>query len=287
VQGHLILVPTPLGNLGDLTHRAVETLEACDLVACEDTRRTGGLLAHLGIDKPLLRFDDHASLDAAERVAQALAAGRTVAYCSDAGMPGVNDPGFELARLAREAGVKVTVLPGPSAVTLAVVASGLPSHAFSFHGYLPSRGEPRRTCLRRLAGEEETLVVFETPHRIHETLAELREIMPDREIALGRELTKLHETWYRGTPAGVTAQLGSENRGEMVLVIAGAAAKRTVTDGQDEVPPGLEGDTLPPWAERFLDAAREGGMTLREAVKPLARHLGIPASELYRLAADR
>ena len=283
MQGHLILVPTPLGNLGDLTHRAVSALETCDLVACEDTRRTGGLLAHLGIDKPLMRFDDHASLDAAERVAQALAGGQTVAYCSDAGMPGINDPGFELARLAREAGVRVTVLPGPSAVTLAVVASGLPNHAFSFWGYLPSRGEARRTWLRKLAAQEETLVVFETPHRIHEALAELAEIMPDREMALGRELTKLHETWYRGTPASVAAQLGSENRGEMVLVLAGADAKRTVT----EVPAGLEGEALPDWAGRFLDAAREGGMTLREAVKPLARHLGLPASEVYRLAVDR
>ena len=283
MQGHLILVPTPLGNLGDLTHRAVAALEGCDLVACEDTRRTGGLLAHLGIDKPLMRFDDHAGLDAAERLAQALAGGRTVAYCSDAGMPGINDPGFELARLAREAGVQVTVLPGPSAVTLAVVASGLPNHAFSFWGYLPSRGEPRRTWLRKLAAQEETLVVFETPHRIHETLAELMEIMPDREIALGRELTKLHETWYRGTPASVAGQLGSENRGEMVLVLAGADAKRTVTETQ----PAFDGESLPAWAERFLDAAREGGMTLREAVKPLARHLGIPASDLYRLAVDR
>ena len=173
MPGHLILVPTPLGNLGDLTHRAVEALRVCDLVACEDTRRTGGLLGHLGIDKPLQRFDDHASLEAAERVAQALAAGRTVAYCSDAGLPGINDPGFELARLAREAGVRVTVLPGPSAVTLAVVASGLPSHAFSFWGYLPSRSEPRKAFLRKLGTQEETVVVFETPHRIVETLAEL------------------------------------------------------------------------------------------------------------------
>ena len=283
MPGHLILVPTPLGNLGDRTYRAVEALENCDLVACEDTRRTGGLLAHLGIEKPLMRFDDHAGLDAAERVTQALAAGGTVAYCSDAGLPGINDPGFELARLARESGVKVTVLPGPSAVTLAVVASGLPNHAFSFWGYLPSRSEPRKTFLRKLASQEETLVVFETPHRIHETLSELIELMPDREIALGRELTKLHETWYRGTPAEVARQLGAENRGEMVLVLAGADAKRIVTGPAE----AFTGEELPPWAVRYLDAAREGGMTLREAVKPLARHLGVSASDLYRLAVER
>ena len=282
MRGHLILVPTPIGNLGDLTERAKEALASADLVACEDTRRTGGLLKHLGLEKPLLRFDDHAGEEAYARVASELVSGRSVAYCSDAGMPGINDPGFELARAAREAGAEVTVLPGASAVTLAVVASGLPCHAFSFLGYLPSRSEPRRTFLKAVAGREETSVVFETPHRIHETLSELAELLPDREIALGRELTKLHETWYRGTPSEVTKQLGREDRGEMVLVLAGAAAKRLVTDAET----AFEGE-LPDWALRYLDAAREGGLTLREAVKPLAKHLGVQASELYRMAAER
>ncbi len=282
MTGHLILVPTPIGNLGDLTDRAKEALAEADLVACEDTRRTGGLLKHLRIDKPLLRFDDHASAEAFDRLGLELAAGRTVAYCSDAGMPGINDPGFEIARAARAQGAKVTVLPGASAVLLAVVASGLPSHAFSFWGYLPNRGEPRRAMLKKLGAEEETVVVFETPHRIHEALADLEALLPDREIALGRELTKLHETWYRGTPAQVKAQLGSEDRGEMVLVLAGAAAKRLVTE-----PAGvLDGGELPSWARAYLAAAREGGMTLREAVKPLARHLGVNASDLYRLASQ-
>jgi 16S rRNA (cytidine1402-2'-O)-methyltransferase len=283
MPGRLVLVPTPIGNLGDLTHRAVEALETCDLVACEDTRRTGGLLAHLGIEKALQRFDDHASEEAFHRVAAALAAGRTVAYCSDAGMPGINDPGFEIARLAREAGAAVTVLPGASAVLLAVVASGLPCHAFSFLGYLPSKGEARRTFLRQVAAREETTVVFETPHRVHEVLDELEDLMPEREIALGRELTKLHESWYRGRPAEVRAALGSESRGEMVLVIAGADAKRTVSEAAAD----FDGEALPDWALRFLDAAREGGLTLREAVKPLAKHLGVNASEVYRLASRR
>ena len=281
MTGHLILVPTPIGNLGDLTDRAKEALAEAHLVACEDTRRTGGLLKHLGLEKPLLRFDDHAGEQAFARLGLELAADRTVAYCSDAGMPGINDPGFEIARAARAQGAKVTVLPGASAVLLAVVASGLPSHAFSFWGYLPNRGEPRRAMLRKLGAEEETVVVFETPHRIRETLADLETLLPDREIALGRELTKLHESWYRGTPAQVRAQLGAEDRGEMVLVLAGAAAKRLVT----ETDAAFEGETLPDWALAFLGAAREGGMTLREAVKPLAKHLGVNASELYRLAS--
>lgn len=281
MTGHLILVPTPIGNLGDLTDRAKEALAEADLVACEDTRRTGGLLKHLGIDKPLLRFDDHAGAAAFERLGLELASGRTVAYCSDAGMPGINDPGFEIARTARAAGAKVTVLPGASAVLLAVVASGLPCHAFSFWGYLPSRGEPRRTLLRNLGAQEETVVVFETPHRIKETLADLEELLPDREIALGRELTKLHESWYRGTPVQVRAQLGSEDRGEMVLVLAGASAKRLITEAATD----FNGATLPDWARAYLAAAREGGMTLREAVKPLAKHLGVNASDLYRIAS--
>ncbi len=282
MRGHLILVPTPIGNLGDLTERAKEALAEADLVACEDTRRTGGLLKHLGIEKPLLRFDDHAGEEAYQRVAAELAAGKTVAYCSDAGMPGINDPGFEIARAARAADAEVTVLPGASAVLLAVVASGLPCHAFSFLGYLPSRSEPRRSFLKALAGREETSVVFETPHRIHETLSELSELLPDREIALGRELTKLHETWYRGTPAEVIRALGKEDRGEMVLVIAGAAAKRVVAEAEA----AFDG-SLPDWAIRYLDAAREGGLTLREAIKPLAKHLGASASDLYKMAADR
>jgi len=284
MTGHLILVPTPLGNLGDLTRRAEEVLAAADLVACEDTRRTGRLLAHLDLEKELLRFDDHAGQRAYDMLTLALGAGRTVAYCSDAGMPGVNDPGFEIARHARAMGAQVTVLPGASAVTLAVVASGLPTHAFTFRGYLPSKGEARRTALKRLLGEEETVVVFETPHRIHEALSELAELAPEREIALGRELTKLHESWYRGTPAEVIAALGGEDRGEMVLVLSGAAAKRTV---HEEEAAYKSGDALPEWALRFLDAARDGGMTLREAVKPLARHLGANASEIYKLAAER
>ena len=282
MTGLLILVPTPIGNLGDLTDRARTALAEADLVACEDTRRTGGLLKHLEIDKPLLRFDDHAGEGAYERVALELSAGRTVAYCSDAGMPGINDPGFEIARAARAASAEVRVLPGASAVLLAVVASGLPCHAFSFLGYLPSRSEPRRTFLKALGGREETSVVFETPHRIHETLSELAELLPNREIALGRELTKLHETWYRGIPSEVIEALGKEARGEMVLVLAGAAAKRVVT----EEDPAFNGE-LPEWAFRFLDAAREGGMTLREAVKPLAKHLKVNASDLYKLASER
>jgi 16S rRNA (cytidine1402-2'-O)-methyltransferase len=249
------------------------------------------LLKHLGIQKPLTRFDDNAGKREASALAGLLAAGKTVAYCSDAGTPGINDPGFELARLARASGAEVLPLPGPSVVTLAVVASGLPTHTFSFLGYLPSRAEARRAFVRRLAGREETIVVFETPHRIGDALQDMQEIMPDREIALGRELTKLHEAMYRGTPSQVLDQPGAERRGEMVLVVAGAGAKSVL--GGAARGPGDSGPDSPPqaalpgWAARFLDAAREGGMTLREAAKPLARRLGMEPSDVYRMASQR
>lgn len=282
MPGRLILVPTPLGNLGDITYRAVQTLEDCDLVTCEDTRRTGKLLVHLGISKPIMRFDDHADTNTINKIIKALDENLTVAYCSDAGMPGVRDPGFELVRIGRKACADVTVLPGPSVVTLAVVASGLPNHTFSFWGYLPHRSASRKLLMRKLMTKEETVIVFETSHRIHAALAEMIEIMPDREIALGRELTKLHETWYRGTPFNVTEQLGTENRGEMVIVIAGTSSRRTLheqTVKQCDI-----SDDLPPWALHYISAAREGGMTIRETVKPLARYMGISASKLYQLA---
>jgi 16S rRNA (cytidine1402-2'-O)-methyltransferase len=282
MTGHIIFVPTPLGNLGDITARAVSALESCDLVVCEDTRRTGLLLKHLGIEKPLQRFDDHAGGREADILANALASGKTVAYCSDAGMPGINDPGFELARLARKSNAQISFLPGPSAVTLAVAASGLPTHAFSFLGFIPAKSEARIAFIRKLAAREETSVVFESPHRIEETLNDIDALMPDRELALGRELTKLHETWYRGTSAQILAALGTERRGELVLVIAGADAKRIINDlGQNT---DAESDALPEWAVKYLDAAREGGMTMRDAVKPLARHLGKSPSDVYKLA---
>jgi 16S rRNA (cytidine1402-2'-O)-methyltransferase len=243
------------------------------------------LLKHLDIDKQLQRFDDHAGSHEADSLANALTMGKTVAYCSDAGMPGINDPGFELARLAREVGAQVSVLPGPSVVTLAVVASGLPTHAFCFLGYVPAKTDARRSFIRNLASREETSVVFETPHRIEDALNDINTIMPDRELALGRELTKLHETWYRGTSVQLLAQLGHERRGELVLVIAGADAKRTIEKFDQNQNAQLE--ALPEWACKFLDAAREGGMTLRDAVKPLARHLGKLPSDVYKMAVDR
>jgi 16S rRNA (cytidine1402-2'-O)-methyltransferase len=283
MTGHLILIPTPIGNLGDMTLRSIEILNTVDLVACEDTRRTGALLDHLGIVKKLVRFDDHADEGVHREIQNYLGQDLIVAYCSDAGMPGINDPGFEILRLAREVSSKVTVLPGASSVLMGVVASGLPCHKFSFLGYLPNKTTSRQEALKMIAGREETTLVFEAPHRIHETLKAIQELIPDREIALGRELTKMHETWYRGTPSEVIAALGTEERGEMVLVIAGADSKQVIHEKQSSA----LGETLPEWAIRYLEAARSGGMTLREAAKPLARHFGVTTSEIYRRAVEK
>ncbi|MFM8622466.1 MAG: 16S rRNA (cytidine(1402)-2'-O)-methyltransferase [Holophagaceae bacterium] len=283
MAGHLILIPTPIGNLGDITIRSIELLNTADVVACEDTRRTGALLDHLGIVKKLVRFDDHADESVYRDIQAYLTQDLIVAYCSDAGMPGINDPGFEILRLAREVSSQITVLPGASAVLMGVVASGLPCHKFSFLGYLPNKNTSRQEALKLIAGREETTLVFEAPHRIQETLKEIHRLMPDREIALGRELTKMYESWYRGTPEEVIASLGAEDRGEMVLVIAGADSKQVI---HEKHAPTL-GDTLPEWALRYLEAARSGGMTLREAAKPLARHFGVTASEIYRMAVEK
>lgn len=281
MPGHLILVPTPIGNLGDITQRSIEALTSADYIACEDTRRTSILLDHLSLKKNLLRFDDHAGAEGLKDLQETLMAGHTVAYCSDAGMPGINDPGFELIRMARASEIALTVLPGPSSVLLALVASGLPCHRFNFYGYLSPKGPTRVENIKSIATREETTIAFEVPHRIHETLKDLITIIPDRQIALGRELTKIHEMWYRGTAQKVLELLGEENRGEMVLVISGAHAKTNLLE-----PNSILSDGLPPWAKRYLEAAKEGGITIREAAKPLAKHFGVSVSEIYRMALD-
>lgn len=160
MAGHLILIPTPIGNLGDITIRSIELLNTADVVACEDTRRTGALLDHLGIVKKLVRFDDHADESVYRDIQAYLTQDLIVAYCSDAGMPGINDPGFEILRLAREVSSQITVLPGASAVLMGVVASGLPCHKFSFLGYLPNKNTSRQEALKLIAGREETTLVL-------------------------------------------------------------------------------------------------------------------------------
>ena len=215
----LYIVATPIGNLGDVTRRAVDVLSRCDAVACEDTRVTGKLLKHLGISKPLWRYDDHAEAKDRERLIEAMQA-RAVALASDAGTPLVSDPGYRLVRDARAAGVPVTSLPGPSAPVVALTLSGLPSDRFLFAGFLPAKDKARGEVLEELADVAATLVFFETAPRLAKSLAAIGELLPGREIAVARELTKLHEECRSGTADELAAHYEAHPpKGEIVLLI--------------------------------------------------------------------
>ena len=219
----LFLIPTPIGNLEDITQRAVRLLREADLILAEDTRTSGVLLRHLDIHKPMLsyhKFNEHQSV---EHFVGRLLAGENIAVVSDAGTPGISDPGFLLAREAIKAGVEVTCLPGPTALIPALVASGLPSDRFCFEGFLPQK-KGRQTRLREIAAERRTTVFYESPHRVLKSLQQLAELCgPERQVAVCRELTKVHEEITRGTLQEAIAHFTQhEPRGEFVIVLAGS-----------------------------------------------------------------
>lgn len=220
----LYLVPTPIGNLDDITYRAVRTLREVDLIACEDTRTSGVLLSHYDIDTPTTAYHEHNEHDKTSHLVKRMRAGHDVAVISDAGSPGISDPGFYITRACWEADVPVEALPGPTALLPALTASGLPCDRFAFEGFLPKK-KGRQTRLQTLASEPRTLVLYESPHRLLRTLADLGEHMgPDRRAAVARELTKKFEEIERGTLASVREYFGShENlKGECVIVVDGA-----------------------------------------------------------------
>ncbi|MEX2660169.1 MAG: 16S rRNA (cytidine(1402)-2'-O)-methyltransferase [Acidimicrobiales bacterium] len=270
--GHLVLVATPIGNLGDLSPRAVEVLAQADVVACEDTRRTGRLLQAAGIRaKGLIAVHDHNEATQVRTVLDRLAAGEVVAVASDAGTPGISDPGERLVRAAAQAGFEVRVVPGPSAAVAALVASGLATGRFVFEGFLPRKGSGRTERLAALAGERRTIVLYEAPHRVARTLADLAGALGGgRRVALARELTKLHEEVWRGTLDGAVERCAEvEPRGEHVVVVEGAAEPEVAGD---EV-------VLAALADRLED-----GATRRDAVAEVAEALGVPKRRVYDLA---
>jgi len=220
--GRLYIIATPIGNLGDITERARSCLAAVDTVACEDTRHSGVLLQHLGVRKPLVSVHEHNEASRSAQLVAELQQGRAVAYISDAGMPGVSDPGQRLVNACIRAGIPVEVLPGPSAVTTAVIGSGFPAEAFFFGGFLPVKSGQRERALTRAIEREETSVFFESPHRIAGTLELLARLAPERRICVARELTKKFEEYRRGTAAEVQAHYAAHPaRGEICLVISG------------------------------------------------------------------
>lgn len=215
----LYIVATPIGNLGDITVRAARVLESCHAIACEDTRVTAKLLRHLGLNKPLWRYDDHSSPEDRTRLLEAIRT-RSVALVSDAGTPLVSDPGYKLVREAREAGLPVTALPGPSAPVMALTLSGLPSDRFLFAGFLPVKDKARGDMLAELANIRATLIFFDTAPRLTKSLAAIAEVLPGREVAVARELTKLHEECRSGSPEELQAHYEAHPpRGEIVLLV--------------------------------------------------------------------
>lgn len=224
----LYIVATPIGNLGDVTRRAVDVLSRCDAVACEDTRVTGKLLKHLGISKPLWRYDDHAKETDRARLIEAMQA-KAVALVSDAGTPLVSDPGYRLVREARAVGISVTSLPGPSAPVMALTLSGLPNDRFLFAGFLPTKDKARGEVLEELSGLDATLVFFETAPRLAKSLVAIGEILPGREVAVARELTKLHEECRTGSAEELAAHYEAHPpKGEIVLLV-GPPPERTAS----------------------------------------------------------
>jgi 16S rRNA (cytidine1402-2'-O)-methyltransferase len=271
VSGHLYVVGTPIGNLGDLSDRARETLAAVDLVAAEDTRRTGKLLAHAGIRARMLSLFEGNERQRIDELLERLSEGATVALVSDAGMPAVSDPGFRLLRAAVEAGIAISVVPGPSAVTAALVISGLPTDRWVFEGFLPRRPSERRSRLRALAHDPRTVVLFESPLRVVTLLRDVLVELGDRRAAVARELTKIHEEVLRGRVSEVLAiLLDSEPRGEIVVVLEGAETpEAALSEMVDE-------------AGRLV----RDGMRKREAAAAVARVSGGSANEIYRALVD-
>lgn len=270
--GRLVLVGTPIGNLGDLSPRALEALGQATVVACEDTRRTGRLLSHFGIASPTyIVVNEHTEGDAVERVLQHVQNGDTVVLVSDAGMPGVSDPGEFLVAQAIAAGITVEVVPGPSAVLHALVASGLVTSRFVFEGFIPRKGSERTRRLRELSTELRTVVLFEAPHRLERTLHDLVDVCGgERRIVLARELTKLHEELWRGTLAeAVTRCTEVDPRGEYVLVLDGAPPAADVDDAQ--------------LAEAVADGLARG-LSKRDASAEVAEAFNVARNRVYDIA---
>ncbi|MDR7554430.1 MAG: 16S rRNA (cytidine(1402)-2'-O)-methyltransferase [Armatimonadota bacterium] len=318
MPGTLYLVATPIGNLEDLTPRAARVLREAALIACEDTRRTRGLLAHLGIAARLVSLHEHNERARIPQLLAALRQGADVAVVSDAGMPTIADPGARLVAAAAAEGLPVVAVPGPSAVTAAVALADFPVERFAFVGFLPSRAAERRRALAALASLPMALVIFEAPHRVHATLRDLAAVLGARRLLLARELTKVHEEVLRGTAEELLARLPARVRGEITLVVAGAPAQRrrlaadaatrvtaegcapgsTETSGEGpgdlggvSVGGGVAGPdvrgvdaTMSP--TEFIRRLREAGLSRRDAARAAAVAYRLPARAAYRLAAQ-
>jgi 16S rRNA (cytidine1402-2'-O)-methyltransferase len=265
----LYLVATPIGNLEDITYRAVRVLREVTVIACEDTRQTRKLLDHFQIQKPTVSYHEHNEAERAAELVVRLLAGESIALVSDAGMPLVSDPGYRLVRAAIENGIEVQAIPGPSASLTALAASGLPTDSFHFGGFLPAKQGQRAKLLESLAAETATLIFYEAPHRVVESLEAIEAALGPRRVVVARELTKIHEEYLRGTAAEIRAQLEARDsvKGEITILIAKAEAPP-----QDDTPVG-----------EAVEALMESGVPRMDAIKQVARRRGLSKRAVYDL----
>jgi len=270
-RGILYVVATPIGNLEDITQRALRILKEAGLIACEDTRQTRKLLDHYAIATPTISYYEHNEAARAEELVGWLEEGLNIAQVSDAGMPGISDPGYRLIKLAIERGITVVPVPGASALTAALVGSGLPTDAFEFHGFLPAKSGQRRTALESFRRAEHTIVVYEAPHRIREALEDVVAVLgPDRPVVIARELTKIHEEFIRGTAVEVLSGVRErELKGEITLLIGAGESQAQPAPGKD-------------LSARLREIMQEQRIDEKSALKVLAKEQGRSKSEVYR-----
>jgi len=274
MAGKLYIVGTPIGNLEDITLRALRILKEADVIACEDTRTTRKLLSRYGIDKPLLSYHEHNETARAEEIASLLAEDKSVALVTDAGTPCISDPGYRAVRLASERGFEVLPVPGPSAAIAALSVSGLPTSGFVFLGFPPRTKKAQAELLTRVKDYPETLIFYESPNRVAKTLAVMLDTLGDRNISLGREITKLYEETIRGSISDVLNRLEEKSgvKGEVTLVVEGAGKKSAAPDAE-----AVDG---------LLEAYMEEGLSLKDAVKRASEETGASKSSTYKRALE-
>ena len=269
MPGKLYIVATPIGNLEDITLRALRILKEVDLIACEDTRHTRKLLTHFDIHKPLISYHEHNERTRSKELIQELSAGKNVVIVSDAGTPGISDPGSSVISEAIAAGIEVIPIPGPSALVTALIASGLPTDEFRFVGFLPAKSSARRAKLQELTVECVTLIFYESPHRLRQMLDDLHQVFGDRKVVVARELTKLHEQFKRSVLSEIASDLSDEAiRGEYVILVEGSTA----------VPRAPIGTVV----EQVNALILESGLTKKDAIKQVAKLNGLSKSDVYQ-----
>lgn len=267
--GTLYLCATPIGNLQDITLRVLETLKTVDLVACEDTRKTLQLLNHFSISKPVTSYYEHNKMTKGDVILQQLKDGKNVALVSDAGMPGISDPGYDLVQQCLAEQIPFTVLPGAVAAVTGLVLSGMPTQRFAFEGFIPRQKKERQQFFQALLAEERTMIFYESPHRLEDTLKTMAEIFPQRQMAAARELTKKFEEIVRGTPSQLLAHFATAGiRGEFVLLLHGA----------EPVPPEEKGLD---WAVDRVAQLEQDGIPQKDAIKQAAKEANLSKREVY------